>query len=106
MFRKRYRWLLLRYGPNSFIYIHTYFICHKLSIVEYKYYVDSNGGLPDKLVLIMLAAHYYIYNKYCNYLAYLNAENTTNCLVLTTKFAVECCFFNYSVINITSVSMG
>ena len=36
-------------------YIHTYFICHKLSIVEYKYYVDSNGRLPEKLVLIVLA---------------------------------------------------
>ena len=36
-----------------------YFICHKLSIVEYKYYVDSNGRLPEKLVLIVLAAHYY-----------------------------------------------
>jgi len=43
--------------------IHTYFICHKLSIVEYKYYVDSNGRLPEKLVLIVLAAHYYIYNN-------------------------------------------
>ena len=26
--------------------------------------VDSNGRLPEKLVLIVLAAHYYIYNKY------------------------------------------
>ena len=45
-----------------------YFICHKLSIVEYKYYVDSNGRLPEKLVLIVLAAHYYICNnKYCSH---------------------------------------
>jgi len=43
------------------------FICHKLSIVEYKYYVDSNDRLPEKLVLIVLAAHYYIYNKYCSH---------------------------------------
>ena len=48
-------------------YIHTYFICHKLSIVEYKYYVDSNGRLLEKLVLIVLTAHYYIYNKYCSH---------------------------------------
>jgi len=43
-------------------YIHTYFICHKLNIIEYKYYVESNGRLPEKLVLIMLVTHYYIYN--------------------------------------------
>ena len=49
------------YRPISSI--HTYFICHKVSIVKYKYYVDSNGRLPEKLVLIVLAAHYYIYNK-------------------------------------------
>ena len=36
------------------IHVHTYFICHKLSITEYKYYVDSNGRLPEKLVLIVL----------------------------------------------------
>jgi len=51
------------YIPDSYIHTHTYFICHKLSIVEY---VDSNGRLPEKLVLIVLAAHYYIYNKYCS----------------------------------------
>ena len=38
-------------------YIHILF-CYKLSITEYKYYVDSNGRLPVKLVLIVLAAHY------------------------------------------------
>ena len=51
--------IFYKFWPN------TYFICHKLSIVQYKYYVDSNGRLPEKLVLIVLAAHYYIYNKYC-----------------------------------------
>ena len=48
-------------------YIHTYFICRKLSIIQYKYYVDSNGRLPEKLVLIMLAArlsgHMHFYSR-------------------------------------------
>jgi len=44
--------IFYKFWPN------TYFICHKLSIVQYKYYVDSNGRLPEKLVLIVLAAHY------------------------------------------------
>jgi len=61
--RRRYRVVQL----VEHTYIHKYFICHKLSIVEYKYYVDSNGRLPEKLVLIVLAAHYYIYNKYCSH---------------------------------------
>jgi len=54
-------------SPADVTYIHTYFICHKVSIVEYKHYVNSNGRLPGKLVLIVLAANYYIYNKYCSH---------------------------------------
>ena len=55
-----------RYTSKPHTYIHTYFICHKLStgIVQYRYFVDSNGRPPEKLVLIVLAAHYYIYNGF------------------------------------------